>query len=224
MKVLFKTMLFATLLFSVTACSKDDPYYGHEYVDLGLPSGVKWATCNIGATSPEDYGDYYAWGETSKKETFSWETYQWCNGSRKSMTKYCTDSEYGEVDNKTNLDLTDDVAHVTWGGKWRMPTPEDIDELLNEDYTTIVWTTQGNKNGIKVTSKTNGNSIFLPAAGGLLEDEPDEAGFYGSYWQSSLNSGHVDYTYALYFDCDYWGWDGGTYRCVGQPVRAVCPQ
>ena len=100
-------------------------YNGHEYVDLGLPSGLKWATCNVGASSPEVYGGYYAWGETEEKSSYSWSTYKWCNGSYDTMTKYCTSSSYGTVDNKTTLDPQDDVAHVKWGGRWRMPTLEE---------------------------------------------------------------------------------------------------
>ena len=92
----------------------------YEAVDLGL--SVKWASCNVGATTPEDCGDYYAWGEIEEKENYDWSTYKWCNGSYDTQTKYCTNSSYGTVDNKTTLDLEDDVAHVKWGGSWRMPT------------------------------------------------------------------------------------------------------
>ena len=131
----------------------DDPYNGHEYVDLGL--SVKWATCNVGAVSPEDYGDYFAWGETEPKDFYAWSTYKWCNGSYDTLTKYCTDSKYGTVDNKTVLDLEDDAAHVNWGGDWRMPTKAEQDELYNN--CTWEWTTQNGVNGYKVTSKINGN-------------------------------------------------------------------
>ena len=85
---------------------------GHEWVDLGLPSGTKWATCNVGATKPEEYGNYYAWGETETKTTYNWSTYKWCNGSAETQTKYCTNSDYGTVDNKTVLDLEDDAARA----------------------------------------------------------------------------------------------------------------
>ena len=131
----------------------------YEAVDLGLPSGIKWATCNVGATKPEEFGGYYAWGETEEKDDYSWGTYKWCNGSSTTMTKYCIDSSYGTVDNKTVLDLEDDVAHVKWGGSWRMPTRAEQEELRNN--CTWTWTTQNAVNGYKVTSKTNGNSIFL---------------------------------------------------------------
>ena len=108
---------------------------GHNWVDLGL--SVKWATCNVGATTPEGYGNYYAWGETKPKSTYDWSTYKYCNGDRYSMTKYCTNSEYGIVDNKTTLELSDDAAHVNWGGSWRMPTKAEQDELNNCTWT---WT------------------------------------------------------------------------------------
>lgn len=93
-----------------------DPYNGHAYVDLGLPSGLKWTTCNVGVDSPEEYGDYFAWGETTPKTTCDWGTYKWCNGSETTMIKYCTDSDYGTVDNKTILDPEDDAATVNMGG------------------------------------------------------------------------------------------------------------
>ena len=135
---------------------------GYEYVELGLPSGIKWATCNIGATKPEEYGGYYAWGETEEKSYYDWDTYKWCNGTYNSLTKYCTDSGSGRVDNKTVLDPEDDVAHIKWGGSWRMPTRDEIKEL--NDNCTWQWTTLNGVNGYRVTGP-NGNSIFLPAAG-----------------------------------------------------------
>ena len=102
---------------------------GHDYVDLGLPSGTKWATCNVGATAPEEYGDYFAWGETEPKTTYNWDTYKWCNGSEDTFTKYNTKSSYGTVDNKTQLELADDAARANWGGQWRMPTDAEWTEL-----------------------------------------------------------------------------------------------
>ncbi|MDD6782411.1 MAG: hypothetical protein PUD89_05750, partial [Bacteroidales bacterium] len=113
----------------VDSISFTNPANGHEYVDLGLPSGLKWATCNVGATAPEAYGDYYAWGETTTKSTYEWSTYKWCDGSYDTQTKYCTSSSYGTVDNKTVLDLADDAARANWGGAWRMPTDEEWTEL-----------------------------------------------------------------------------------------------
>ena len=143
-----------------------------EYVDLGL--SVKWATFNVGATSPEDYGDYFAWGDTEPKENYNWATYKWCEGTDKTMTKYCSDSNYGNngfTDNKMELDLSDDAAHANWGGNWRMPTDAELTEL--REQCTWTWTTQDGVNGYKVTSKTSGytdKSIFLPAAGYRFEN------------------------------------------------------
>lgn len=135
---------------------------GYEYVDLGLPSGLKWAAYNVGATKPEEYGGCYAWGEIEEKSNYSWATYKWCNGSERTMTKYCTDSWSGTVDNKTTLDLEDDVAHVKWGGDWRMPTTDEQRELLNN--CDLEWTTLNGVKGYKVIGP-NGNTIFLPAVG-----------------------------------------------------------
>jgi len=163
------------------------------YVDLGLPSGTLWATCNIGATSPEDYGDYFAWGETEGyndgKTIFLLSSYKWCEGSNSTMTKYCTNSSYGYngfTDNKTELDLEDDAAYVNWGPAWRMPSEEQFKELINSSYTTTEWTTQNGVNGRKITSKTNGNSIFLPAAGYRNGSSLDIGGSGGYYWSRTL--------------------------------------
>ena len=153
LKFIWATSLCVALSMGIISCGHE-----HEYVDLGL--SVKWATCNMGASSPEEYGDYYAWGETETKSTYDWNTYKWCKGSENTLTKYCTDSDYGTVDNKTVLDPEDDVAHVKWGGNWRMPTDAEIEEL--RENCIWKWTTQNGKNGYKVTSKKNGNSIFLP--------------------------------------------------------------
>ena len=192
----------------------------HEYVDLGL--SVKWATCNVGADNPEDYGDYYAWGETETKSTYDWSTYKWCNGSSTTMTKYCTSSSYGTVDNKTTLDPEDDVAHVKWGGDWRMPTKAEQDELRDTNNCTWTWTTQGGKNGYKVTSKKNGNSIFLPASGYRYDSSLYNAGSSGDYWSSSLDTSSSDIAYYLYFNSS--GVNSyGLNRYYGFAVRPVCP-
>ena len=152
-------------------------------VDLGL--SVYWATCNVGASAPEEYGDYYAWGETETKEDYSWSTYKWCNGSYDTLTKYNTDSSYGTVDNKTVLEPEDDVAHVKLGGSWRMPTDAEWTELRIQ--CTWTWTTQNGVNGYIVTA-TNGNSIFLPAAGDRDRTSLYSEGSCGSYWCSSLST------------------------------------
>ena len=138
-----------------------------DYVDLGLPSGTLWATCNVGASSPEDYGDYFAWGETegynSGKTDFSWSTYKWCEGTQKSFTKYCNDSEYGYngyTDNLTELELEDDAAYVNWGPGWRIPSREQLTEL--DKNTNKVETTQNGVRGLLISSRSNENAIFMP--------------------------------------------------------------
>ena len=193
---------------------------GHEWVDLGLPSGTKWATTNVGASTPEGYGNYYAWGETTTKSTYNWSTYKWCNGSYDTMTKYCVSSSYGTVDNKTTLDLSDDAAYVNWGTSWRMPTKAEQDELRNTNYTTWTWTTQNGVKGYKVTSKTNGNSVFLPAEGYRGGSSLNYAGSDGGCWSSSLNASNSSSAYYLDFNSSYVDRnDSG--RCYGQSVRAV---
>ena len=191
----------------------------HDWVDLGLPSGLKWATCNVGANAPEEYGDYFAWGEVEPKTTYDWSTYKWCNGSYDTQTKYCTDSYYGTVDNKTQLELSDDAARANWGGSWRMPTTEEQQELINN--CTWTWTTQNGVNGYKVTSKKNGNSIFLPAAGYRIDSSLYDVGSYGYYWSSSLYTDYPYYACGLFFGSDYVGWNGDS-RYFGRSVRPVC--
>ena len=200
-----------------------DPTNGYEYVDLGLPSGTLWATMNVGADSPEDYGDYFAWGETKPKEVYNWSTYKWCNGSSTTLTKYCTYSSYGTVDKKGTLDLADDAANANWGGNWRMPTEVEQDELSNTSYTTWIWTTQNGVKGYKVTSKINGNSIFLPAAGYRGNSDLSNAGSSGNYWSSSLYTDVSNFAYDLYFNSDNVYSSYGSYgsRHLGQSVRPV---
>ena len=189
----------------------------HEYIDLGL--SVKWATCNVGATKPEEYGDYFAWGETETKESYNWSTYKWCNGSSNTQTKYCTSSSYGTVDNKTGLEAADDAATANWGSAWRMPTKEEQDELRTK--CTWTWTTENGVNGYKVTSKSNGNSIFLPAAGYRSGIRLYGAGSSGSYWSSSLNTGNPNNAYHLDFGKSSVDWLYRN-RDHGQSVRPVC--
>lgn len=186
-------------------------------VDLGL--SVKWANMNVGAGSPEEYGDYFAWGEVEPKETYNWSTYKWCNGNYDTQTKYCTNSSYGTVDNKTVLEAADDAATANWGGSWRMPTKAEQDELRTE--CTWTWTTQNGVNGYKVISKKNGNSIFLPAAGYRNGSSLYIAGGYGYCWSSSLDTDDPGYAYVLGFDSDNVDW-GSNVRSCGQSVRPVC--
>ena len=190
----------------------------YDWVDLGLPSGLKWATCNVGATNPEEYGGYYAWGETEEKSNYDWKTYKWCNGSSTTMTKYCTDSDYGTVDNKTVLDPSDDVAHVKWGGSWRMPTLDEIKELVIK--CNWQWTSLNGVDGYRVTGP-NGNSIFLPAAGYRYGTELYLRGANGLYWSSSLSDNYCYSAYGLLFNVGNYGWYYDFYRNHGRSVRPV---
>lgn len=191
---------------------------GHKYVDLGL--SVKWADCNVGANSPSDYGDYFAWGETSTKSDYRWTTYKWCKGTGNSMTKYCTDSKYGTVDNRRVLSSSDDVARVKWGGSWRMPTVEEFKELCDKSKCTWTWTTQGGHKGYKVTGP-NGNSIFLPAAGYRDGTDFYNRGSHGLYWSATLYEDYSRDAYHLYFyDGDSY-WNAYWRRYLGHTVRPV---
>ena len=173
---------------SNTADNKDP----HEYVDLGLPSGTLWATCNVGASKPEEYGNYFAWGETTTKSTYEWGTYKYSS---------------------------DDAATANWGSGWQMPSLEQFFELYNSSYTTTTWTTLNGVKGRKITSKSNRNSIFLPAAGYCNGTSLTNVG-NGYYWSRSLGTGDSGDAYALFF------FSSGihtsrSYRCYGQSVRPV---
>jgi uncharacterized repeat protein (TIGR02543 family) len=168
-----------------------------RYVDLGLPSGTKWATMNVGANSPEDYGDYFAWGETTPKSSY-------------------TSSNYNYSGNPTTLPLDRDAAYTNWGTSWRMPTDAELKEL--KDNCTWTWTTQNGVEGYKVTSKTNGNSIFLPAAGDRGSSDLNYAGSRGTYWSSSLDSG---WAYYLIFLSNYVGVNDNGAGDDGRSVRPV---
>ena len=193
----------------------DDANHVHA-VDLGL--SVKWACCNVGAESPEEYGGYYAWGETEEKDCYDWSTYKWYNGSYDTMTKYCTNSSYGTVDNKTVLDPEDDVAHVKWGDGWRMPTKDEIKELVNK--CSWEWTTVNGVNGQKVTGP-NGNSIFLPAAGYRYGTVLYGRGSFGYYWSGTLYESNSYYAYYLDFDSGGRDWYYYDFRSNGRTVRPV---
>ena len=190
----------------------------HDYVDLGLPSGTLWATCNVGASRPEEYGDYFAWGETAPKDNYNLNTYKLATAAYEAwdfetLTKYNTDSNYC----KTTLDPEDDAAAANWGGKWRMPTDDEWTELREN----CTWICVQYKNGYEVKSKTNGNSIFLPAAGYRDNDILFNAGNYGYYWSSSLRTGSPDYVWYMYFNSCNMHRDGSR-RYYGQTVRPVC--
>lgn len=254
-----------TTSFNTAALPSGDGYEnGYAYVDLGL--SVKWATMNVGAISVTDYGKYYAWGETKAygeedtsndmnynynsknsyvKAYFDWNTYKWCNGSETSMTKYCTDSQYGTVDNKTTLAPEDDAATQNWGGSWRMPIHEEQIELVNNCY--WVWTSSYNGSGIAghivYAAKSpsdkgqvvyigdtpssdyslSDSHIFLPAAGSRYHGSLIDTGSFAYYWSSSLYDGSNYYPWYMGFNTlRYRGclYESGRYE--GLAVRAVC--
>ena len=195
---------------------------GHEWVDLGLTSGLKWATCNIGATTPEGCGEYFAWGETTSKNNYTWETYKFRTSGdgynyNVKFSKYNTDSYYGPEDNKTTLELTDDAAHVKWGGRWRMPTIYELDELMIE----CEWTYINYKGicGYDVKGP-NGNRIFLPAAGYRHGASVYNVGSDGRYWSSSLYESDPSYAYNLYFYSGYVDW--GSYVSLRRSLGSRC--
>ena len=182
-----------------------DPYKGHEYVDMGL--SVKWATCNVGAKKPSDHGDYFAWGDTETKSDYSYNKYSY---------KYINNKL---VDN--SLPLECDAANRWWGGSWRMPTKEECDELHDENNCTWVWTTTiDNQNGYLVTSKINGNSIFLPAAGYRSGTDLIDVGSAGGFWSSSLDMENPSYAWGVGFSL----MDvivGSSHLEIGRSVRPV---
>ena len=194
---------------------------GHEFVDLGLPSGLLWATCNVGSTTPEGYGDYFAWGETTPKETYNWSTYRYCNGDYNKLTKYCNNAEYGNdgfTDALTTLEASDDAATANWGSGWRMPTQTELNELKNS--CTVTWVTYNGVNG-RLFTGPNGNSIFLPAAGYRNGSSFYYVGSLGTYWSSSLDTDDPYYAWGLHFDSgNYSMYD--LIRNYGHSVRPVC--
>ena len=217
-KILLLMALALPLVF--ISCDNDnnepDIPDSHEYVDLGLPSGTLWASCNVGANAPEEYGDYFAWGETSPKEVYYWSNYKWCNGNDYKLTKYCTESKYGFVDHKTQLSQEDDAAYVNWGASWCMPTKEQEKELI--DKCTWAETTQNGVYGLLVTGP-NGNTIFLPATGIRFENGLYLTGANGGYWSRSLYEYSSNESCGLFFGSGRLDWN--SYRKNGFTVRAV---
>ena len=166
----------------------------HKYVDLGLPSGTLWATCNVGANKPGEPGDYFAWGEILPKEDYSWNNYLW--GGRETMTKYCFNYGYnGFIDNLTELEPNNDVATVNWDENWQMPSEEQLKEIVNSSYTKIDSRTLDGTLCIRITSLTNGNTIFLPYAG--YRSGTDFYTNNGHYWSRSLSTTNSQGAYAL---------------------------
>lgn len=192
-------------------------------VDLGLPSGLKWASCNVGATNPEEYGAYFAWGETKPKSDYQWSTYKWCNGDRYKLTKYCTKSQYWDspspMDEKTVLDSDDDAASANWGDNWRMPTKAEWTELKKN----CTWT-RTEQNGVKggLATGPNGNSFFLPASGEWLTVNLLGVGSTCEYWSSSLATDDEPCKawVITFYDYDIISMEYDI-RCVGYPVRPV---
>lgn len=187
---------------------KSCPDDNHPHmIDLGLPSGTKWACCNVGASKPEDYGNYYAWGETQAKEVYNWETYSHCEGTRETCHNIGSDiagmEEY-------------DAATANWKAPWRMPTAEQYKELVNN--CTSEWTTQNNAQGRKFTG-SNGGSIFLPAAGNHWGSDFDSAKSRGWCWSST--PWDEDTAYCLNFLSGYASWNSGSLRGCGLSVRPV---
>lgn len=194
-----------------------------NYVDLGLPSGTLWATFNVGAHVPEEYGNYYAWGETTTKSTYNSSTYQYCNGNSSKLTKYCNNSSYGYqgfTDNLTTLLPEDDAAIVNWGGEWRMPTEAEWQELSQNTEST--WTTQNGIYGRLVTA-SNGNSLFLPAGGYYSGNDLYQVNSQGYYWSSSLYTGNPELANGFTMTSIGLGSSRG-YRNNGRSVRAVRAQ
>ena len=196
----------------------------HEYVDLGLPSGTLWATCNVGANSPEEYGDYFAWGETESSLFYDADFYEYYDDDR-NLTKYCNnplDGHHGFADNLTILQASDDAATANWGSGWYTPTEAQWRELLkNTTYTSYTW---DGVRGILFSGK-NGAVLFLPAAGWQEGAKDDVAGDDGCYWSSSLNKDNPHRAWSCYFEwvdgkCemtdDFGRRDGATIR----PVRS----
>ncbi len=189
----------------------------HGYVDLGLPSGMLWATCNVGADIPEGVGDYFAWGETSPKEIYDWSTYRWCNGSRTTLTKYCGNPNYGYngyTDDLSTLEPSDDAATVNWGENWRTPTRLELRELTDNCTTVYI-----EFNGVvgRLLTGPNGNTIFLP------NYSPEYN--VGHYWSSTLGASYAPTTaWELYFDSHTCTMDNSAselMRYLGTTVRPV---
>lgn len=212
---------------------------GHEWIDLGLPSGLLWAACNLGATTPEEYGDYYAWGEIEpyysslnpliwkdgKDAGYTWESYKFLlgNDERGPFSKYVADSSLGAIDDKTVLETVDDVAYVILNGKGRMPTENEWNEL--KYYCKWTWTSRHGVNGYLATG-LNGNFIFLPAAGGLSGINLIKTGVEGNYWSSSLDKYSIfapvfNFSDSVKVSTNISVW---AYRCNGYSVRPVSNQ
>ena len=192
-----------------------------EWVDLGLPSGLLWAKCNLGAAAPEEYGGNYSWGETAQKEAYDWSHYRYCTvddrDSLQTLTKYNTSEAYGAVDNLTLLQAMDDAATAAFGSGVRIPTKEEWLELI--DNTTMEWVTVNGVGGRKLTA-SNGKSIFLPAAGSRNGSELEDVGSYGRYWASMLGQDYPSRAWGYGFNSENHN-KGRDVRYRGLSVRPV---
>ena len=215
-----------TLFLDYVVYTKTQPEFsgvidGHGYIDLGLTSGTLWAATNIGATKPEADGEHFAWGETTTKNEYTWETYTYCEGSYDAITKYCTNSDYGYngfTDGMDELLPEDDAAYIHWGNLWRTPSDAMWAELEAEcDW---VWTTLNRTNGYVVTSKVNGNSIFLPAAGVLYRNLIGNRTHHGYYLSRTLTPGYPNFIRMEEFDKTIHQ-NASYYRYSGLSVRPV---
>ena len=230
LKAIAAIMLTVALIGSVGCTKPDDQndidgtYNGHDYVDLDLPSGTLWATCNVGADSPDQYGYYFAWGETTPKGTYNWSTYKYSNGDYNQLTKYCSQSDFGYngfTDDLKTLQPSDDAATANWGEGWSTPTYNQWVELLTK--CSHSWTTINEVKGCLFTAR-NGNSIFLPAGDSRNDEDSRIIDDTGSYWSSTLHQympdGVKGFQFIISFeDCDLYD----TFcRASGRPVRAVC--
>lgn len=246
MKKLFTMIaLVAMSLFVFTACEEREEQQdnkisgmnnGHEYVDLGL--SVKWATCNVGAKSPEEDGDYFAWGEVAPKEIYDWDTYKYGNVEYRYLEYPASGGVYGyeyvpivtkykKSDGKTILDLKDDAARVNWGGAWRIPSPEEVQELIDNCIWT--WVEKDGIAGYKITSLVANHtdcSIFLP-----VTEEGEEGKLCGNYWLNSLSfddayygyqTGSLNCAWCMWFDSDDMEVGDWEIRCSGLTIRPVC--
>ena len=195
---------------------------GHAWIECGIS---RWALCNIGAENPEDYGNYYAWGEIEPKEEYLWTNYKYAKGSSDKLTKYCNNAKYGNhgfTDKKMTLEPKDDIAHISWGGNWRMPTRTEWDYLL---YTNCTRTTRNGVEGYEFVGSDGASLIFLPAAGYFDQQGLRSVGESGSYWSSSLYSGYSSgrpydayHTLVSSNGASVFSW----YRYCGMSVRPVC--
>ena len=224
--------LAAMISMGMTSCDKVDDNYGNgdnncgdgtiitEWVDLGLPSGRLWAKCNLGAKNPEDYGNYYAWGETTTKEIYSWSTYKYSNGDYNQLTKYCSNGDYGYcgfTDSLITLQTMDDAVMATFSSSASIPTKEEWQELITN--TISEWTSTKGVNGWKFTA-ANGNTLFLPAAGFRVGSGFNEVDTDGHYWSASLHEDYPGGAWRVSFSSHGLG-IGSDSRDSGFPVRAV---